>query len=92
MLSFDRYDMFYNNTSNNIIPGNITTSISEHLTQFLLVPSQPKDTQLHELKELRSFHNFDPKEFEKDLPCKKLSEITFLNFPLKTQTYLPPFA
>ena len=33
-------NIFYNNASNNIISGNIATSISNHLTQFLLVPGQ----------------------------------------------------
>ena len=59
--------IFCNNASNSIISGNITTSISDHLTQFLLVPDQLKDIWSLKLEEIRSFHNFDPKTFEKDL-------------------------
>ena len=58
--------ILYNNASNNIISGNITTSISDHLTQFLLVLGQLTGVPLHKAKEKRSFHNFDPKAFEKD--------------------------
>ena len=53
--------IFYNNASNNITSGNIATSISDHLTLFLLVPGQLTGLQ----KE--SFHNFDPKAFEKHI-------------------------
>ena len=49
-------NIFYNNASNNIISGNITTSISDNLAQFLLVLGQPKDIQLHV-----------PKAFEKEM-------------------------
>ena len=31
---------FYNNATKNIISGNITTSTSDHLTQFLLISNQ----------------------------------------------------
>ena len=43
------------------------TSISDHLTQFLLVPGQLTGVQPHKVKEKRSFHNFHPKAFEKDI-------------------------
>ena len=33
-------NIFYNNITKNIISGNITTLISDHLTQFLLVSNQ----------------------------------------------------
>ena len=59
--------IFCNNASNSIISGNITISISDHLIQFLLVPDQPKDIWSLTLEEIRSFHSFDPKAFEKDL-------------------------
>lgn len=49
-------NIFYNNASNNIISGNITTSISGNLTEFILVLGQPKDIQL-----------LVPKAFEKEL-------------------------
>ena len=60
-------NIFYNNASNNIISGNIATSISDHFTQFLLVPGQLAGVQTHKAKEKRSFYNFDPKTFEKDI-------------------------
>ena len=60
-------NIFYNNASNNIISGNIATSISDHLTQFLLVPRQLTGVQQHKVKEKRSFCNFDSKAFEKDV-------------------------
>ena len=33
-------NIFYNDVTKNIISGNITTSISDHLTQFLLISNQ----------------------------------------------------
>ena len=41
--------------------------MSDHLTQFLLVPGQLTGVQPHKVKEKRSFHNYDPKAFEKDI-------------------------
>ena len=58
---------FFNNTSNNIISGNIATSISNRLTQILLVLGQLTGVQPHKAKDKRSFHNFEPKAFEKDI-------------------------
>ena len=60
-------NIFCNNASNNIISGNIATSISDHLTQFLLAPGQLTGVQPRKAKEKRSFNNFDPKVFEKDI-------------------------
>ena len=33
-------NILYNNMTKNIISGNITTSISDHFTQFLLISNQ----------------------------------------------------
>ena len=44
-------NIFYNNASNNIISGKIVTLISDHLTQFLLVPGQLTGIQLGKAKE-----------------------------------------
>ena len=60
-------NIFYNDASNNTISGNIATSIFNHLIQFLLVPGQLTGIQPHKAKENRSFRNFDPKDFEKDI-------------------------
>ena len=59
-------NIFYNDASNNIISGNTATSISDHLTQFLLVPGQLTGINRTRQMKKRSFHNFDPKAFEKD--------------------------
>ena len=64
-------NIFYNNASNNIISENIATSISDHLTQFLLVPGHLTGIQPHKAEEKISFHNFVPETFEKDILSKK---------------------
>ena len=43
-------NIFYNNASNNIISGNIATSISDHLIEFLLVLGQLTGVQPHKQK------------------------------------------
>ena len=78
-------NIFYNNASNNIISGNIATSVSDHLTQFLLVLGQLTGVQPHKVKETRSFHNFDPMAFEKDIENTDWNRS--LQFPLEIQTY-----
>ena len=60
-------NIFCNNTSNIIISGNIAASISNHLTQILIVPGHLTGVQLHMAKEKRPFCNFCPKAFEKDI-------------------------
>ena len=84
-------NIFYNNASNNIISGNIATSISDHLTQFLLVPGQLTGVQPHKANEKRSFHNFHPKAFEKDIvniDWSKAFQITSGNPNLSFQLFL----
>ena len=81
----------YNNASNNIISGNIATSISDNLTQFLLVPGQLTGVQRHKAKEKTSFHNFDPKVFEKDIEnidWNRTLQIPFGNPNLSFQLFL----
>ena len=46
-------NIFFNNTSHNIISGNIATSISNHLTQILLVLGQLTRVQPHKAKDKR---------------------------------------
>ena len=45
--------------------GNVANSISDHLTQFLLVLGKFTGVQPHRTKEKTSFHNSDPKTFKK---------------------------
>ena len=54
-------NMFYNNVTKNIISGNITTSISDHLTQFLLISNQNplSKNQIVNTDEKRSFRNIN---------------------------------
>ena len=82
-------NIFYNNASNNISSGNITTLISDHLTQFLLVPDQPKDIQSHKLKEVSHFTILIQRHLKKT--CKELTRITSCNFPLKAKSIFPTF-
>ena len=53
----------------NIISGNITTSISDHLTQFLLISNQNPSSknQMLNTDEKRSFRNINSMAFEEDL-------------------------
>ena len=53
----------------NIISGNITTSISDHLTQFLLISNQNplSKNQMLNTDEKRSFRNINSMAFEEDL-------------------------
>ena len=43
-------NMFYNDVTKDIISENITTSISEHLTQFLLISNQNSSSKNQVLK------------------------------------------
>ena len=62
-------NIFYNNVTKNIISGNITTSISDHLTQFLLISNQNplSKNQMLNTDEKRSFRNINSMAFEEDL-------------------------
>ena len=53
----------------NIIFGNITTSISDHLTQFVLISNQKPSSknQMLDTDEKRSFRNINSMAFEEDL-------------------------
>ena len=62
-------NIFYNNATKNIIPGNITTSVSDHLAQFLLISNQNLFSKNQMLKtgEKRSFRNINSMAFEEGL-------------------------
>ena len=58
--------ILYNNVTENIISGNITTSISDQLTQFLLI-SNHNPFSKHEMlniDEKRPFRNINSMAFE----------------------------
>ena len=61
-------NIFYNDVTKNIISGNITTSISDHLTQFLLISNQNPSSknQMLDTDEKRSFRNINSMAFEED--------------------------
>ena len=60
---------FHNNVTKNIISGNITTSISDHLTQSLLISNQNpfSRNQILNTDEKRSFRNTKSMAFKEDL-------------------------
>ena len=62
-------NIFYNDVTKNIISGNITASISDHLTQFLLISNQNPSSknQMLNTDEKRSFRNINSMAFEEDL-------------------------
>ena len=62
-------NIFYNDATKYIISQNITTSISVHLTQFLLISNQNPSSknQMLNTDEKRSFRNINSKAFEEDL-------------------------
>ena len=76
---------FYNNASDNIVSGYIASSISDHVTQFLLTPGHLTGAQPHKVKQRRSFHSYDPKASEKDIENIDWNRI--FQIPLETQTY-----
>ena len=62
-------NIFYNNVIKNIISGNITTLISDHLTQFLLISNQNPFSkhQMLNTDVKRSFRNINSMAFEEEL-------------------------
>ena len=61
-------ETFYNNMTKNIIYGNITTPISDHLTHFLLISNQypSSKNQMLNTDEKRSFRNINSMAFEEE--------------------------
>ena len=62
-------NIFYNDVTKNIISENITTSTSDHLTQFLLISNQNSSSknQMLNKKDKGSFRNINSMAFEEDL-------------------------
>ena len=74
-------NIFYNNTTKIIISGNITPSISGHITQFLLISIQNPSSkdQMLTTDEKRSFKNINSAAFEEDLKTIKWNEALTLS-------------
>ena len=62
-------NIFYNQFQNDIISGNLTVGISDHLPQFALVPGYTKNNQTDKeiIKKVRKFKNIDNDKFNEDL-------------------------
>ena len=69
-------NIFYNNVTKNIVSGNITTSISDRLTRFLLISNQNplSKNQMLNKDEKRPFRNINSMAFEEDLKMVNWNE------------------
>ena len=74
-------NIFYNDVTKNIISGNITTSISDHLTQFLLISNQNPSSknQMLNTDEKRRFRSINSMAFEEDLKSVNWNEALTLS-------------
>ena len=63
-------NIFYNQFSNDIISGNLTVGISDHMPQFALIPNHPfqitKNTNKNK-KKIRKYKQVDSVKFNQDL-------------------------
>ena len=62
-------NIFYNQFENDIISGNLTVGISDHLPQFSIIPSFTKDNNINTTRIKRKFRNIDCDNFNRDLSC-----------------------
>ena len=86
-------NIFYNDLTKNIISGSITTSDSDHLTQFLLISNQNPSSknQMFNRNDKRSFRNNNSMTFEEDLKKRNWNEVLTLpeeNPNLSFKTFL----
>ena len=59
-------NIFYAELDKNILAGNITTDISDHLTQFVAIPVQgPLSTEKNDIYK-RNYKNFNSEKFKED--------------------------
>ena len=74
-------NIFYNDVTKNIISWNITTSISDHVTQFLLISNQNTSSKnlILNTDEKRSFRNINSIAFEEDLKRMNWNEALTLS-------------
>ena len=60
-------NIFYSELNEDIIAGNITSTMSDHLMQFLIEPSSDPSVKATQSKLRRSFKNFNKENFETEL-------------------------
>ena len=61
-------NIFYNQFSNSLLSGNITTGISDHMPQFCIIPINSKYSNKHAKNVYqRKFKNFDSNKYNEDL-------------------------
>ena len=60
-------NIFYNQFCNNIISGNLTVGISDHIPQFSIIPSKISNHIKHQPKLSRRYNKFKPDNFNSDL-------------------------
>lgn len=68
------YNIFINIQELPSTSGNITTSISDHLTQFLILENVADNAQSKQVKLQRDFKKFDEKKFKDDFEKIDLNE------------------
>ena len=60
-------NIFYNTVTKNILAGNVATSISDHLTQFLITTNDKKSLPEKEQIGIRTYRNYTKDKFLIDL-------------------------
>ena len=60
-------NIFYNNITKTIVSGNIASSISDHLTQYLIIKHEQINPVSRKQIEINSFRNYDKDIFSADL-------------------------
>ena len=59
--------MFYNEITKNITSGNITTSISDHLTQYKIATNKHMDVPLQTRRECYFYKHFHNKNLKDEI-------------------------
>ena len=60
-------NIFFNQFSNDIISGNITVGISDHIPQFSIIPNFQTPLAKDKIAFTRKYRNFDSDKFKEDL-------------------------
>ena len=60
-------NIFYNDSTKKVVAGNITTSISDHLTQYLIIKDQATNFESNREKEFPNIRKFNEDSFLADL-------------------------
>ena len=79
-------NIFYNQFSNNIISGNLTVGISDHIPQFSIIPFQSSNQIKNKPKFSRRYNKFKPDSFNSDL-----NSINWNTADLETDQYTTNF-